>query len=29
VVRNLKIAGGLILVALVFQKVLGLQLPLY
>ena len=29
VVRNLKIAGGLIAIALVFQKLLGLQLPLY
>jgi hypothetical protein len=29
VVRNLKIAGGLIAVALFFQKVLGVQLPLY
>jgi len=29
VVRNLKIAGFLIVVALVFQKLLGLQLPLY
>jgi hypothetical protein len=29
VVRNLKIAGGLIAVALAFQKALGLQLPLY
>ncbi len=29
IVRNLKIAAGLIVVALVFQKLLGLQLPLY
>ena len=29
VVRNLKIAGFLIAVALAFQKLLGLQLPLY
>ena len=29
IVRNLKIAGGLIAVALLFQKLLGLQLPLY
>lgn len=29
VVRNLKIAVGLIIVALIFQKLLGLQLPLY
>jgi hypothetical protein len=29
VVRNLKIVGGLIAVALGFQKILGLQLPLY
>ena len=29
VVRNLKIAGGLILVALAFQKLLGFNLPLY
>src|SRR5215472_16767400 len=29
VVRNLKIASFLIAVALVFQKLLGLQLPLY
>lgn len=29
VVRNLKISGGLIAVALAFQKLLGLQLPLY
>jgi NADH:ubiquinone oxidoreductase subunit K len=29
VVRNLKIAGGLIAIAFVFQKLLGLQLPLY
>ena len=29
VVRNLKIAGVLIAVALAFQKLLGLQLPLY
>ena len=29
VVRNLKIAGFLIAVALIFQKGLGLQLPLY
>ena len=29
VVRNLKIAGGLVAVAFLFQKVLGLQLPLY
>jgi hypothetical protein len=29
VVRNLKIAGGLIAVAFLFQKFLGLQLPLY
>jgi len=29
IVRNLKIAGGLIVVALMFQKLLGLQLPLY
>jgi hypothetical protein len=29
VVRNLKIAGFLIAVALIFQKLLGLQLPLY
>ncbi len=28
-VRNLMIAGGLVAVALVFQKLLGLQLPLY
>jgi hypothetical protein len=28
-VRNLKVAAGLILVALAFQKLLGLQLPLY
>jgi hypothetical protein len=29
VVRNLKIVGFLIAVALIFQKLLGLQLPLY
>lgn len=29
VVRNLKISAGLILVALAFQKLLGLNLPLY
>jgi len=29
VVRNLKVAGFLIAVALVFQKLLGVQLPLY
>jgi hypothetical protein len=29
VVRNLKIAGVLIVVAVMFQKFLGLQLPLY
>jgi hypothetical protein len=29
VTRNLKIAAGLIAVALIFQKLLGLQLPLY
>jgi len=29
IVRNLKIAGGLIVVAFVFEKLLGLQLPLY
>ena len=29
VMRNIKIAGGLIAIALVFQKGLGLQLPLY
>jgi len=29
VVRNLKIAGVLIAIALVFQKLLGVQLPLY
>ncbi|HMA06351.1 MAG TPA: tripartite tricarboxylate transporter TctB family protein [Ramlibacter sp.] len=29
VMRNLKIAGGLILVALAFQKLLGFNLPLY
>jgi hypothetical protein len=29
VVRNLKIAGVLIVVALMFQRFLGLQLPLY
>ena len=29
VMRNIKIAGGLIVVALLFQKGLGLQLPLY
>jgi hypothetical protein len=29
VTRNLKIAGFLVAVALVFQKLLGLQLPLY
>ena len=29
VVRNIKIALGLIAVALFFQKVLGVQLPLY
>jgi hypothetical protein len=29
VVRNLKIAGGLVLVALSFQKFLGVNLPLY
>jgi len=29
VTRNLKIAAGLIAIALVFQKGLGLQLPLY
>ena len=29
VVRNLKIAAGLIAVAFAFQKLLGLQLPLY
>ena len=29
VVRNLKIAGGLLAIALVFQRLLGLQLPLY
>ncbi len=29
IVRNLKIAAGLIAVALIFQKLLGLQLPLY
>jgi len=29
VVRNLKIAAGLVLVALAFQKLLGFNLPLY
>ena len=29
ITRNLKIAGGLIVVAFIFQKFLGLQLPLY
>ena len=29
VVRNLKIAAGLVLMALAFQKLLGLNLPLY
>jgi hypothetical protein len=29
VVRNLKIAAGLIAIAFAFQKVLGVQLPLY
>ena len=29
VVRNLKISGGLIAIALVFQKLLGFDLPLY
>ena len=29
VVRNLKISAGLIAVALAFQKLLGLNLPLY
>lgn len=29
VVRNLKIAGGLVLVALAFNKFLGVNLPLY
>jgi hypothetical protein len=29
VVRNIKIAVGLILIALAFQKLLGVQLPLY
>lgn len=29
VVRNIKIAAGLIAVAFVFQKLLGVQLPLY
>jgi hypothetical protein len=29
VVRNLKIAGALIVIALAFQKLLGLQLPLF
>lgn len=29
VVRNLKVCAGLILVALAFQKLLGLNLPLY
>ena len=29
VMRNIKIAAGLIAVALAFQKGLGLQLPLY
>jgi hypothetical protein len=29
VMRNIKIAGGLIAIALLFQKGLGLQLPLY
>jgi hypothetical protein len=28
-VRNLKIAAGLIVVALAFQKLLGFNLPLY
>ncbi len=28
-VRNLKIAGALVVVALIFQKALGVQLPLY
>ena len=29
VVRNLKVAGFLVAVALLFQKLLGVQLPLY
>lgn len=29
VARNLKIAAGLVAVAFAFQKLLGLQLPLY
>ncbi len=29
VARSLKIAGGLIVVALIFERLLGLQLPLY
>ena len=29
VVRNLKIAGGLVVMALAFQKLLGFNLPLY
>ena len=29
IARNAKVAGGLIAIALVFQKLLGLQLPLY
>ena len=29
VVRNAKVASGLIVIALMFQKLLGLQLPLY
>ena len=29
VVRNLKVSAGLIAVALAFQKLLGLNLPLY
>jgi hypothetical protein len=29
VVRNLKIAAGLVAVALAFQKLLGFNLPLY
>jgi len=29
VMRNLKVAGFLIVVALMFQKLLGVQLPLY
>ena len=29
IARSLKVAGGLIAVALIFQRLLGLQLPLY